>query len=79
MINNNHQLRELRDEEITLDKTQLGREAKKQFQHFFTSAKHQPQEYIDKLPLEKKNTILQKLRPSPAAGDNNVVLAEEVQ
>ena len=46
-------------------------------QHFIISAKHLPQEYIDKLPLEKKNTILQKLHPSPAAGDN-VVLAEEV-
>ena len=73
-INNKRQLHLLPNEEITLDITQLGREGKKQFQHFITSAEHLPQEYIDNIPLEieKKNTILQKLCPSPAAGDNVV-------
>ena len=73
----NFNLVRMETEEITIENTQLGREATKLFQGFAGAARLLPQAEANKLSEEDKEAILQKLRPSPAA-DDNVVLGEEV-
>ena len=62
-------LHELRDEEITIDKTELGRAAVRQLQGFASMAQLLPQSVVDNLlPEEHKKALLQKLRPAEVKG-----------
>ena len=62
-------LHELRDEEITIEKTELGRAAVRQLQGFASMAQLLPQSLVDNLlPEEQKKALLAKLRPAEVKG-----------
>ena len=62
-------LHELRDEEITIEKTALGRAAVKQLQGFASMAQLLPQSVVDNLlPEEHKKALLSKLCPAEVKG-----------
>ena len=65
---------------ILIQKTQVGREAKKMFQGFVRSAKFLTQSMMDKMPEEDKEALQLKLgqRPVDVMGNNNVQVVEEV-
>ena len=54
----------MQEEEITINKTKLGRAALRQLQGFASMAQLLPQAVVDNLlPEEQKKALLQKLRP----------------
>ena len=60
---------ELQEEEITIDKTELGRAAARQLQGFASMAQLLPQSVVDKLlPEEHKKALLSKLCPTEVKG-----------
>ena len=62
-------LHELHDEEITIEKTELGRATVKQLQGFASMAQLLPQSVVDNLLTEEnKKALLQKLRPAEVKG-----------
>ena len=61
---NDCNLLRLETEEITIQQTQVGREAKKLLQGFIGSVKFLPKEEVDKLPEDEKEALRQKLGPS---------------
>ena len=62
-------LHELRDEEITIDKTELGRAAMRQLQGIASMAQLLPQAVVDNLlPEEHKKALLSKLCPTEVKG-----------
>jgi hypothetical protein len=62
-------LHELRDEEITIDKTELGRAAMRQLQGIASMAQLLPQAVVDNLlPEEHKKALLSKLCPTDVKG-----------
>ena len=59
----------MQEEEITIDKTELGRAAVRQLQGFASMAQLLPQSVVDSLlPEEHKKALLQKLRPADVKG-----------
>ena len=69
-IVDDRQLIALQEEEITIEKTVLGRATAKQLQGFasISIAQLLPQSEVDKLPDEHKKTLLQKLCPADDNG-----------
>ena len=68
-IADNHRLLELQEEEITIEKTELGRAAVKQLQGFASMAQLLPQSLVNNLlPEEQKKALLAKLRPAEVKG-----------
>ena len=72
--NNNRQNLELQEEEITINKTELGRAALRQLQGFASMAQLLPQAVVDNLlPEEHKKALLEKLCPADVQGTGEVV------
>ena len=68
-IVDNGRLLELQEEEITINKTKLGRAAVKQLQGFASMAQLLPQSVVDNLLTEEnKKALLSKLRPAEVKG-----------
>ena len=68
-IVDNHRLLALQEEEITIDKTELGRATARQLQGFASMAQLLPQAVVDNLlPEEQKKALLSKLCPAEVKG-----------